>query len=275
MRKGTCARLVCLLALVAAPAAAPSTTEDGIRAVLRGDYQAAARILQPLADDAARPDPVAQFFLAFVYHNPHGGRFDQLRACGLFLRSATRAHPFAEQSAALAAHIQLQLQGGASLCIAEERWGAGPPQSFVLGPNHRIVFADTSITVTYGDQEQRGLIGIPREAVLLPIQYTPITVTRPAATRRHFFQWLQWMPDKTFNPSSWTLDWALIEVVGGNWIWFKNEKSIAVVNGPAPPESYEVEKLVRVAVNANGEAELTIRAAGSPRTEVIPPYGIK
>ena len=117
MPMGSCARSVCVIMFLAAPAAAQSTTEDGIRAMLRGDYQTAARIIQPLADDAARPDPVAQFFLALVYQNPHGGRFNQLRACGLFLRSASRAHPFAEQSAALAADVQVQLQGRCvSLC---------------------------------------------------------------------------------------------------------------------------------------------------------------
>jgi hypothetical protein len=62
----TSARLVCLFTILVAPAAAQSTTEDGIRAMLRGDYQAAARILRPLAEDAARPDPVARFFLAFL-----------------------------------------------------------------------------------------------------------------------------------------------------------------------------------------------------------------
>ena len=50
----TPARLACVLTLLAAPAAAQSSTEDGIRAVLRGEYQAAVRILRPLADDAAR-----------------------------------------------------------------------------------------------------------------------------------------------------------------------------------------------------------------------------
>jgi hypothetical protein len=59
-----CAWLACLFTLLATSAAAQTTTEDGIRAMLRGEYQVAVRILQPLADDAARPDPVAQFFLA-------------------------------------------------------------------------------------------------------------------------------------------------------------------------------------------------------------------
>jgi hypothetical protein len=259
--------------LLAAPATAQPTTEDGIRAVLRGDYQAAVRILRPFAEDAARPDPLAQFFLAVVYQNPNGGRFDLLRACGLFLRSASRAHPFAEQSADLAEDLRVQLQGGASLCVAEEHWGGGPPQAFELGPGHRIVFAETSITLTYGDQDQRSIIGIPRGAVLLPIQYTPLTITRPTSTRRHFFQWFQWRPDKTLNPSTWTLDWALIEVVEGNWIWFKGENSIAMVNGRTPPESYDVGQLARITVSASGEAQVTIMG-DAPRTEVIPPPGV-
>ena len=143
---GSCVRSVCVIMF-------PRRSGGGAVDNGRRDSRDAARRLsdgspdssQPLADDAGRPDPVAQFFLALVYHNPHGGRFDQLRACGLFLRSASRAHPFAEQSAALAADVKMQLQDGASLCVAEERWGSGTPQAFELGPGHRIVFADTSI----------------------------------------------------------------------------------------------------------------------------------
>jgi len=156
---GSRVRSVCVVMVLAAPAAAQSTTEDGIRAMLRGDHQVAFRILRPLADDAAHPDPVAQFFLAVLYETGQGVRNDMGRACGLFLRSAAHAHPFAEQSAAIAANLQQQLGDGASmLCVANERWQGGPPLSFDLGPGHRIVCADTSVTVTHGEQEQRGLI---------------------------------------------------------------------------------------------------------------------
>lgn len=271
MRSGSCASLVCVMTLLAAPAAAQPTTEDGIRAVVRGDYQAAARILRPLVGDTARPDPVAEFFLALVYHNPRGGYFDQLRACGLFLRSASRPHPFAEQSAALAGYLQQQLQGGAPLCIAEERWGGGPPQSFVLGPDHRIVFADTSITLLYGDREERSLIRMPLEAAPLPIRYTPVDVTRPEAARRHFLHWFLWKPDRAGTAASWTLDWALLEVAGDKWAIVKHETAIAAANGSRPPEDYDVTKLIRVAVSASGEAELVVIGGSTPRTEVIPP----
>jgi hypothetical protein len=254
---------------VATSAAAQSTTEDGIRATLRGDYQAAARILRPLADDAARPDPVAQFFLAFLYETGHGVRADMGRACGLFLRSAASPHPFAEQSAAIAAYLREQLAGGASmLCVADERWQGGPPQSFVLGPDHRIVFADTSVTVERGDESSRTIIAPPAGA-FLPIDYTPLAVTRPIGTRRHFFQWFWWMPDAPLSPSSWTLAWMLSEVVGDQWIYITGE-SLVVASGPTRPDSLDITSLVRLRVNATGEAELTIVGGTSPRTEAIP-----
>ena len=107
----TRALLVCVLTLFATPAAAQSTTEDGLRAVLRGDYQAAASILKPLAD-AARPDPVAQFFLAVLYHSGQGVRRDQLLACGLFASAATLVNPFSEQSAAIAALLRMRPAAG-------------------------------------------------------------------------------------------------------------------------------------------------------------------
>src|SRR5437762_10323946 len=126
------ASLLYALTLLATPALAQSTTDDGIRAMLGGDYQAATRILRPLADDRARADPAAQFLLAILYDTGHGG--DNGRACGLFLRVARTANPFSEQAALMARVIQDQLAGGASVfCVADESWQGGPPQSFVLG----------------------------------------------------------------------------------------------------------------------------------------------
>ena len=266
----TCARLVCAFTLIAASAAAQSTTEDGIRAMLRGDYQSAAQILRPLADDAARPDRLAQFFLAILYDTGQGVGRDQGRACGLFLRASRGAHPFVEQSAALAGLMREQLGGAASiLCVEDESWRGGPVQSIALGPRHRIVFADTSITVTFGDQEQRTPLLPGRGAVYLPIQYTPLDVTRPTTARRHFLQWFAWMPDATVNPSSWALTWNLSEVVGEKWIPITGEKSLVVVNGPSPPASYDVTRLVRLRINASGEAEFAVINGSLLRTEVI------
>ena len=265
--------MFCVVTLLATPAAAQTTTEDGIRAMLRGDYKAAASIFRPLAYDTARPDPVAQFFLAILYDTGNGVGRDMGRACGLFLRAAKRAHPFSEQSATIGAFMRDQLGDGAGLlCVADERWQGGPPQSFTLGPNHQVVFADTSIDVRYGDQEHRTTLLLSPHETYLPIRYTPLAVTRPVISRRHFFQWFVWVPDTTLNPSSWTLGWTLSEVVKGQWIGILSEK-LAVVSGPTRPASYDVAGLVRLQVNASGEAEFTIVNETPPRTKVIPWLG--
>jgi hypothetical protein len=266
----SCTRLVCVFTLLATSAAAQTTTEDGIRAMLRGEYQAAIRILQPLADDAVRPDPVAQFFLAFLFDAGHGGGANQPRGCGLFVQSAAQAHPFSEQSAAIAAVMREQLGGLASLlCVPGEKWHNAPAQSFVLGLDHRVVIADTSIRVVSGDQEQRVTFQVPATFVYLPFQYTTLDVTRPVAARRHFFQWFGWAPDRSPNPASWTLRWTLSEVVGDRWITITGEKSLVVVSGRTPPASYPLGDVVRLRVNASGEAEFTIAGGTVTRTEVI------
>ena len=270
----TCARLTICVLLFATTAAAQPTTEDGIRAMLRGDYKAAVAILRPLAEDTGRSDPAAQFLLAILYDTGHAG--DNARACGLFLRVARRANPFSEQAGAIAAWSQEQLGTAASvLCVADEGWQGGPPQSFALGPDHKIVFADTSVRVTYGDKEQGSTLLLPPGVAFLPIQYTPLAVTRPTVTRRHLFQWLGWVPDTTVHPSSWTLVWQLSEVVGEHWILIAHEKTLAVASGPAPPASTDVTRLVRLGVNANGAAEFTIMGGDFPRTEVIPSQASK
>ena len=261
--------LVLFLTLLACPAAAQSTTEAGIRAALQGDYQAAGRILRPLADDA-RPDPVAQFFLAILYDTGQGVQRDMGRACALFHRSSAAPHPFSEQAAGIAAQMRELLGDGASmLCVAEERWRGGPPQSFTIGPDHRIVFADTSVRVFDGDREQSTSIRMPPGPGFLPIEYSPLDVTSPRALRRHFFHWFQWLPDTPANPSSWTLGWMLSEVVHEQWNIVASERNLAEVKGATPPSSYDLTKLVRLRVNASGQAAVTIGGM-VPRTEVIP-----
>jgi hypothetical protein len=261
---------VCALTLSAVPAGAQSTTEDGIRATLRGDYAAAVRILRPLADDTAKPDRAAQFFLAVLYFGGLGVVRDQDRACGLFLRVSGDANPFAEQSAAIAAYLRDLVGSGASMfCVAHETWQGGPPQSFALGPKHEVVFANTSITVTYGDQDQRTTLLLSQATKFLPIRYTPVAVTKPIATRRHFFQWFGWTPDREVNPSSWTLSWTLSEVVNDQWIGMMGEEALLVVKGATPPPSDDFASLVQLRVNTDGEAELAIVGGSSPSRQVI------
>lgn len=267
MRTWAC--VVSVLLLFSPAAAGQETTEDGIRALLRGDYQAAARVLRPLADAEAKPDPVAQFFLAILDESGHAGPYEMGRACRLYLRATTREHPFSEHAAALAAINRQQLGEMASLvCVADERWRGGPSQSFILGPSHRIVFTDNSIRVTHAEREQQTVLQLPIDAAFLPIQYTPLEVTRPHRTRRHFFQWFYWTREPAL-PSSWTLGWTLSEVVHDRWVVITSEKSLLVAQSSAPLTPAELGNLVRLRVNANGEAEFSIAAGASPRTTMI------
>lgn len=151
-----CVPFACLLVLLAAPIAAQTTSEDGIYAVLRGDYQTAARILRPLAYDAARPEPVAQFFLAVLYETGQGVPFDQSRACGLFTQAAARPNPFSQQAAAAAAFLRGQMGGAVSLlCVAEGRSSGGPAEALVKQRDHlvsaRTATADGVAAIARGD----------------------------------------------------------------------------------------------------------------------------
>ena len=176
-----CGRLICAFVLLATPAAAQSTTEDGVRAMLRGDYPTALRILRPLADATTHPDPAAQFFLAVLTDTGHTG--DNQRACGLFLRAAGHPNPFAAQSAALAAVVRDQLGDGASFfCIEDEGWQGGPPLTFTVGPEQQVVYTDRSMRLIYKDKEQSTNLLPSPDVVYQLIKYTPLTVTRPTAT---------------------------------------------------------------------------------------------
>lgn len=65
----------------------------------------------------------------------------------------------------------------------------------------------------------------------------------------------------------------LSEVVGDAWIPITGEKNLVVVNGARRPASYDLANLVRLRVNASGEAEFTIAGGTVARTEVIPWQG--
>lgn len=271
MRMGTYAGLVCACALLPTPALAQSTTEDGIRAMLRGDYRSAVRMLKPLADDFAHPDPVAQFFLAVLYETGNGVGRDEGHACSLFLRSASRDHPFTTQSATLAAFFREQYGDGAALiCPGNETFRGGPPQTISLGSERQITFTDTSVCFVHGSQETRTLWKWPPEAIILPILYTPLDVRKPVSTKRHFLQIFEWIPDESRNPSSWTLTWGLLEVVGDQWLMPVWEKDVAIVNGSASPETRDVGSFVQLRANASGEAEFSILSGSRARVEVIP-----
>jgi TPR repeat protein len=67
-----------------------TATGDGVAALARGDYQHAAEILKPIAEDWRSNDPAAQFFMAGLYETGRGVDPDPLRACALFARASDK-----------------------------------------------------------------------------------------------------------------------------------------------------------------------------------------
>jgi len=108
------------------------------------------------------------------------------------------------QRLAAEAAAREQLGDGASFfCIADEGWQGGPPLTFTLGPEHQVVYTDRSIRLIYKEKEQvTNLLPSP-DVVYQLVKYTPLTVTRPIAAKRHFLQSFMWARDPAARPVSW------------------------------------------------------------------------
>src|SRR5687767_7111126 len=86
---------------------AQNTAAGGVLALIRDDAAAAVRVLRPLVEGRAEPDPLAAFFLALAYQAGGSGPMDQSRVCGLLMNAATPANPLRRQAEVLA--IQLHM----------------------------------------------------------------------------------------------------------------------------------------------------------------------
>jgi TPR repeat protein len=256
--------------LVPSLAAGQATVDDGIRAMVGQDYQTAARILRPLAENATAPDPTAQFFMAMLYSSGHGIAFDRMRACALFVSATTPANPFMQHASMLANSIREEMGRGAEFCVFRGPWGDAAPGSFRLGADHRVEITSGSITIHYNGAQQRiGTSGGPG-MVYLPPKYTPLDVTSPARARRHFLEQFIWWPDVPERPTAWTLGWMLAEISGVEYLHVAAERSLVTVTAPRPPAAFDVAGFARVRANASGEAEWHISGSTNPRSGVIP-----
>jgi hypothetical protein len=242
---------------------------------MRGDNEAAVRILRPLADEAApQPDPLAQYFMAILYDSGQGVVANQFRACELYQRAATPTNPLMAQARAAAEAILTNLGPlGAHYCssAAADHWGDTPSTSFTLGAGHSIAIDETGATVSYkGSQNHTTLkLGGPG-FVVLPVRYTPVGVSRPVTATRHFIQFFLWRPTRPLDPSEWVLQWHLSEVVGPDLIPVTSDSSLLSIVAPQPPTSFDVDRATAVGVNPDGEAEWVVRIGPNPRSGIIP-----
>jgi hypothetical protein len=259
--------LLALFQLLPVPTSAQTRTNDGVRAFVEGDYAAAARILSPLAEASDEADATAQFFMALLYASGKGVRMDSSRACALFAAAAKPSNPFMEQASAVAVTMQ-QMDLGGPLCARPPAIGP-KPMSFVLGPDYTVDVMPYAFVVHYrGSDKTEPIIPLPG-AVSLPVRYTPADVTRPVATRRHFVEQFVWWQDPR-GGSTWMLGWILGEIVDGAYVPILGERGVASTAAPQPPTSLDLDRVARVRVNSQGEAESQIAGGPNPRTEVIP-----
>jgi hypothetical protein len=263
--------LAAVLVLLPSLAAAQTTRDDAIRALARGDYETAARILRPLADNASQPDPAAQFLLAILYDTGRGVARNGSRACGLFLDAAKPANPFMQQASQLSNVARDEFGPAASLlCVGGAVWPDHAPVVLMLGPNHSVTMTDTGSTIVYNGTETRSTGGLFPGMVAVPARYTPLDVSSPVLARRHFIQCFFWSPDQQPRASNWTLGLMLSEVVGKDFVFVAAERSLVTVAGAQPPASFDFASVAQVRLNASGEAEWIITGGTNPRGGIVP-----
>jgi len=257
--------------------AGAQTTREGVRALLRGDYASAARILRPLAEDNPDADPVAQFFMASLYQSGLGVGLNMSRACGLYFRAAAvPTNPLLMQSLVLAEAIrdvdprQLSYRCNAT---AEEGWNDPRPVIFTLDANHSVTIDQTGLTIRYRGEAKRANMELGGPGwVNLPTRYLPVDLAAAVPTRRHFIQFSWWTPDRTSGATIWTLSSVLYEVRGLEIDWVAGEAMLSTAVGPKPPASTDIDGLASVRSNESGETEWIV-SGGKPRITIIPATG--
>jgi len=267
--------LACLVAITVlspSPAGAQTTTADGVQALVGGDYVTAARILRPLAEEAPQPEPLAQFFMATLYHGGHGVARNEIRACGLYLRAATITNPLQHQSLALAQSIYRDQPFMRKQCVAARVgiWRDPPLTSVALGRDHSVQIDAAGFVVDYRGTRHRAAMPMGGVGwVFLPIRYTQLDVTRPVAARRHFIEFFFWMPIDSLEPAKWALLWSAYEVVGAETRAVSDVGTLAIITAAEPPASLGIEDAARIRVNAEGDVEWAVSGAHA-RDGVIP-----
>lgn len=261
----------------AAVVSAQTTTADGVEALVRGDYQLAAKILRTIAEKSPQPDHAASFLMGTFYENGLGVAADRTRACALYMQAADPrgGTPFAVAANTLvrAMHESMTLEEF-QYCelLASIGFDNGfQPVTFELEPGHWISWDLKGATISYGGKEtyMRRPLGEGHGIVFLPLQHTVLTVGRSGSTRRDFIEVSTWAPAR--DRQNWTLRWDLYEVVRNELIGVAGESSLTTVSAQEPPTAppFDVHEFARVRVGENGNAEWAVLAGPRKRTEAI------
>jgi hypothetical protein len=246
----------------ATSASAQTDTADGAAALARGDYLQAAAILQPIAEDWRRTDPVARFFMATLYETGRGVPLDLVRACALYQGAA------ADLDAPLGAQAMRQLR--ALVLSHDADWNEDcqllaqigfdhgfEPVTFTLGAGHEVAWDLKGATITNGATVKRFPMRLASMgSVFLPLRQTDLPPGPPQASARHFVEIFLWRPSS--DGRSWALQWHLFEVTRDSLIRVEvGAEPLDTVEAALPPgpRFFDPRAYVDLRVNVSGEAE--------------------
>lgn len=253
---------------------AQTGTADGVAALARGDYQRAAEILKPIAEDWRSDDTAAQFFMAGLYETGRGVPADPVRACALYARVVGKGDgPFGQEASAL---FGKAISRGIEFDHECQRLaGVGfdngfEPVTFDLGPGHSTSWTATGATVTYEGRTRGGEMGFAAAgARFLPLQHTELVTGPTRSLKRDFIEVFVWQPSGRSGP--WKLQWHLFEIVRDEIVQIDTVESLATVDGDAPParEAFDVRAYAVVRVDDDGNAEWAVLKGPRPTIQRI------
>lgn len=266
--------MVCVFvtAVLSVTSVAAQTVSDGVQAIARGDYESAARILRPLAENTPTPDPAAQFFLAMLYQTGSGVRINTLHACTLYLGAATPSSAFANQAAALGQEILDPLPPLLREFCSTDDWREPEPVTFKLGSDHWIRVDAAGTTVSYRGEERYTQAHFGGSGwIFPPPKHTALDVSSPSTARRHFIEIFTWRPNRSAPTPTWTLAWTLSEIVGLDSAFISGEMNLLTIEAAQPPSDFDLASAVRVQLDSDGAAEWVIAAGPNRRSGKVAP----
>jgi hypothetical protein len=275
--RSTVLHLGSVLVVAASLGQPQASTADGVDAFVRGDYQRAVEILQPLAESWPSRDHVAEFLMATLYESGHGVPADPLRACALYVRaSLDSASPIGPQAMALMRSFHRSLSAEQfQTCVRMANTGFDhgfQPATFTLEQGHWITIDLEGATISYEGKEKRTALGLARNGVrFLPVEHSELTAGPALSTRRHFIEFFIWLPSQpNLTGQTWTLMWRVFEVVRNDLVGVTSAPLLTVSAAQPPTDSsIDVHEMARVRVNEQGHVEWAVLKGPNQRSEVI------
>jgi hypothetical protein len=266
--------ILLILGVTSVFTAAQSRIGDGVSAMLRGDYQQAAAILQPIVEDRQQRDPAAAFFMATLYDTGRGGvPVDPLRACALYQQASVDTNSVYAPTAQTLWRRLWMAHGNDWFqeCQLVANIGINHrfrQETFTLGAGHTVEWTLAAATVTYENRTKRTQLGMmaSRGIVFLPVQYTELRVPASPAPV-HFFEMFWWEP----SAAQWTLRARLFEVYRDELVPLEATDALTAVTAADPPSltPSDLRTMISLRVNVQGAVELTVGGV-RPGRRIIP-----